>query len=80
MELIYQDNTWELPVEDDSYSYEAVMALRELTLHFHLPEYVEYPTGAYCDFNGKRWFLNKPAKFTKNGTRNFNYTHDPIGA
>lgn len=74
MELIYQDNTWELPVEDDSYSYEAVMALRELTLHFHLPEYVEYPTGAYCDFNGKRWFLNKPAKFTKNGTRNFNYT------
>lgn len=74
MELHFQEKTYELPINDESYSYESIMALRELTLYFSSAEYIEYPVGSYCEFNGTQWYLNKPATFVKNGTRNYDYT------
>ncbi|MFK2681143.1 hypothetical protein ACIXT9_02465 [Bacteroides fragilis] len=63
-----------LGVTDDSYSYNSVMSENSLTLYFSSDEYIEIPVGSYCDFFGERYTLKKESNFTKNGTRNFEYT------
>lgn len=64
----------ELLVNDDSYSYEAIMGDDTLTLYFSHPGFIDIPVGSYCDFYGKRYFLRKDSNFKKNGTRDFEYT------
>lgn len=64
----------ELLVNDDSYSYEAIMGEDTLTLYFSHPGYLEIPVGSWCDFNGKRYSLKKEGNFKKNGERNYEYT------
>ena len=63
-----------LPVTDDSYSYNAVMGENSMTLYFSSEKYIEIPIGSYCDFGGERYSLKKDSNFTKQGTRNFEYT------
>lgn len=63
-----------LPVTDDSYSYNAVMGENSLTLYFSSEKYFEIPIGSYCNFGGERYSLKKDSNFTKQGTRNFEYT------
>ena len=63
-----------LPVTDDSYSYNAVMGENSLTLYFSSEKYIEIPIGSYCNFGGERYSLKKDSNFTKQGTRNFEYT------
>ena len=63
-----------LPVTDDSYSYNAVMGENSLTLYFSSEKYIEIPIGSYCNFGGERYYLKKDSNFTKQGTRNFEYT------
>lgn len=67
-------NPIDLGVTDDSYSYNSVMSENSLTLYFSSDEYIEIPVGSYCDFFGERYTLKKESNFTKNGTRNFEYT------
>lgn len=74
MKLYYGDKEIDLPADSESYSYEGVMVLRELTLQFSSCEFIEIPVGAHCEFNGVRYFLEKPENFTKEGKRNFRYT------
>lgn len=64
----------ELLVNDNSYSYEAVMGEDTLTLYFSHPGYIDIPVGAWCDYCGKRYSLKKDGNFKKNGERNYEYT------
>ena len=66
--------TIELLVNDDSYSYEAIMGEDTLTLYFSHPGFINIPVGAWCDFYGKRYSLKKDSNFKKNGERNYEYT------
>lgn len=74
MILHFNDSQMEVAVTDESYRYQAVMGEHSLTLYFSLPEYVDIPVGAWCEFQGERYELFKPGTFTKHGPRNFEYT------
>ena len=62
-----------IPVSDTSYRHRAVMGENSLTLTFALPQFIEIPVGAYCDFEGERYTLTTPPVIKKNSTRNFEY-------
>lgn len=68
------DKIIELLVNDNSYSYEAVMGEDTLTLYFSHPGYIDIPVGSWCDYCGKRYSLKKDGNFKKNGERNYEYT------
>lgn len=64
----------DVPVDDTSYRYRAVMGDNSLTLNFSLPEHVEIPTGAYCDFEGERYTLMRPQQLKMRHRRLYEYT------
>ncbi|MDR0699251.1 MAG: hypothetical protein LBG28_08560 [Tannerella sp.] len=73
--LIKFDNTeLDLPVNDNSCRYRAIKGEHSLMLYYSLPEHIEIPLGAYCEFEGETYALESPENFTKHGTRNFEYT------
>jgi hypothetical protein len=76
MKLFNQDSELilETVVTDDSYSYYTIKGEHSLTLYFSSPEFIEIPTGAYCDFFGTRYTLKKDSNFIKQGSRNYEYT------
>lgn len=74
MILHSEDKEIELLINDDSYSYEAIMGEDTLTLYFSHPGFINIPVGAWCDFYGKRYSLKKDSNFKKNGERNYEYT------
>lgn len=74
MILHNNNNDIELLVNDNSYSYEAIMGEDTLTLYFSHPGYIDIPVGSWCDFYGKRYSLIKDSNFKKNGERNYEYT------
>ncbi len=61
-------------VDDNSYRYREIMGDNTLTLYFSLSEHVEIPLGAYVDFQGERYTLQRPEALKMNHTRNFEYT------
>ncbi len=62
-------------VEDDSsYRYRALMQKPQMSLKFYLPEYIEFPTGTWCDFQGQRFTLRTAAGIKKNGERSMEYS------
>lgn len=63
-----------IAVDDTSYRYRAIMGEHSLTLRYSLPEHVELPIGAYCDFQGVRYTLERPEDFKEIHSRNFDYT------
>ena len=69
-------NSTELEVQENesSYRYRALMEKPQLVLKFSLPEFVEIPVGAWCEFQGEEYSLNSPENIKKNGTRNIEYT------
>jgi hypothetical protein len=64
----------ELPVNDNSYRYRAINQIDSLTLYYFLPQHVEIPIGAWCEFEGETYTLTEPENFKKHSTRNFEYT------
>lgn len=60
--------------DDNSYRYRGLMTKPQMVLKFALPEYVEIPVGAYCDYQGERFVLMSPQNIKKQGTRNIEYT------
>ena len=68
------DKILEITVDDNSYRYRSLMGDHNLTLKFSLPEYVEIPVGAWCEYMTVRYTLTAPANITKHGTRNIEYT------
>ena len=70
----FNDTTLDVQESDDSYRYRSLMGDHNLTLKFSLPEYVEIPVGAWCEYMAIRYTLAAPANITKNGTRDIEYT------
>lgn len=63
-----------IDVDDNSYRYRAVMGEESLTLYFSLPEFIEIPIGSWCEYQGRKYTLEKPENFKMHNTRNFEYT------
>jgi hypothetical protein len=74
MIIYFNDIGIDLPVNDNSYRYRAIKGEHALTLYYSLPEHVEIPVGAYCEFEGETYTLESPENFKKHNTRNFEYT------
>lgn len=70
----FNDTTLDVQASDDSYRYRSLMGDHNLTLKFSLPEYVEIPVGAWCEYMAIRYTLAAPANIKKNGTRDIEYT------
>ena len=74
MKLHFNETTLEVQPNDSSYRYRSLMAKPQLVLKFSLPEYVEIPVGAWCEYMGERYILHSPQNIKKNGVRNIEYT------
>lgn len=74
MILHFNETTLEVQPNDSSYRYRTLMAKPQLVLKFSLPEYVEIPVGAWCEYMGERYILHSPQNIKKNGVRNIEYT------
>ena len=74
IKLHFNGTTLEVHESDSSYRYRSLMAKSQLVLKFSLPEYVEIPIGAWCEFMGKRYTLPSPQNIKKHGKRNIDYT------
>lgn len=64
----------DIAVDDSSYRYRAIMGEHSLTLYYSLAEHVEIPVGAYCDYQGERFTLERPEALKMQHSRMFNYT------
>ena len=64
----------DVTVDDNSYRHRVIMGDHNLTLHYSLAEHVEIPVGAYCDFRGERYTLERPESLKMQHSRNFEYT------
>lgn len=72
--LHFNNTTLDIQEDDNSYRYRSLMGEHNLTLKFHLTEYVEISIGAWCEFMAIRYTLEAPANIKKNGTREIEYT------
>lgn len=64
----------DIAVDDSSYRYRAIMGEHSLTLYYSLAEHVEIPVGAYCDYQGERFTLERPEALKMRHSRLFEYT------
>lgn len=64
----------DVEVDDNSYRNRVIMGDHSLTLYYSLPEHVEIPVGAYCEFQGEKFTLERPENFTMKHKRLFEYT------
>lgn len=74
MKIFYNNTSLDIQVNDNSYRYRAIKGEHSLTLYFSLPEHIEIPVGAYCEFQGQIYTLETPEKFKMHNSRNFEYT------
>lgn len=75
--IIYDSNGSELldvSVDDASFRHHAIKGDHTLTLKYSLPEHVELPRGAWCEYQGERYELLNPEAIKMHHTRNFEYT------
>lgn len=72
--LHFNDKTLKIHEDDSSYRYRALMEKPTLTLKFSMPEFIEIPVGAWCEYQGEIYTLNKPENFKKQGSRRLEYT------
>lgn len=72
--LQFNNKTLKLHEDDSSYRYRALMEKPTLTLKFSMPEFIEIPVGAWCEYQGEIYTLNKPENFKKQGSRRLEYT------
>lgn len=72
--LHFNSQTLKIHEDDSSYRYRALGEKTTLTIKFSMPEFVEIPVGAWCEYQGEVYTLNKPENFKKNGTRRLEYT------
>ena len=72
--LHFNNKTLKIYEDDSSYRYRALGEKTTLTLKFSMPEFIEIPVGAWCEYQGEVYTLNKPENFKKSGTRRLEYT------
>ena len=61
-------------VDDSSYRHRVIKGEHNLTLKYSLAEHVELPIGAYCQYQGELYTLERPESFKMKHSRNFEYT------
>ena len=61
-------------VDDGSYRHRVIKGEHNLTLKYSLAEHVELPIGAYCQYQGEQYTLERPESFKMKHSRNFEYT------
>ena len=61
-------------VDDSSYRHRVIKGEHNVTLKYSLAEHIELPVGAYCDYQGERYTLERPESFKMKHSRNFEYT------
>ena len=64
----------DVEVDDNSYRNRVIMGDHSLTLYYSLPEHVEIPVGAYCEFQGEKFTLERPENFKMKHKRLCAYT------
>lgn len=64
----------DVEVDDNSYRNRVIMGDHSLTLYYSMPEHVEIPVGAYCEFQGEKFTLERPENFKMKHKRLFEYT------
>lgn len=74
MTIHFNDTELEVVVSDDSYRRRAVKDKSKLILYYSLAHHVEIPVGAWVEYEGEVFTLEKASNFTKNSSRNFSYT------
>ncbi len=74
MILNINNSTLEIEALDTSYRYRSIMGDDTLTVHFTSVGYIDIPVGAYTDYQGTRYTLERPENFKKNSNRDFSYT------
>lgn len=72
--LHFNNTTLKIYEDDSSYRHRALGEKTTLTLKFSLPEFIEIPVGAWCEYQGETFTLNKAENFKKNNTRDLEYT------
>ena len=60
-------------VDDNSCRNRSIMGNDTLTLYFSLAEHAEIPIGAYCEYQGSRYTLERPENLKMQHTRLFEY-------
>lgn len=83
-----QEQVLEVMVGDNSYRNRQIMGDDSLTLYFSMPGSMQdrlrmeggLPLGAWCDFQGERYTLERPENFKMHNPRNFEYTMVMEGA
>lgn len=74
MILNINNSTLEIEALDTSYRYASIMGGDMLTIDFTAVGYIDIPVGAYTDYQGARYTLERPENFKKNSNRDFSYT------
>lgn len=74
MDIICNDATLTVELDDTSYRYRSLMGDHSLTLYFSHNSHIEIPLLAYCIFQGERYTLLEPQIITKENDNLYNYT------
>lgn len=72
--LHFNGTTLKIHEDDSSYRHRALGEKTTLTLKFSMPEFIEIPVGAWCEYQGETFTLNKAENFKKNNSRDLEYT------
>nr|DAQ87141.1 MAG TPA: tail protein [Caudoviricetes sp.] len=64
----------DVSVDDASFRHRAIKGDNTLTLKYSLPDHVELPRGAWCEYQSERYELLNPEATKMHHTRNFEYT------
>ena len=75
--IIYDRNgsdILDVEVDDASFRHRAIKGDNTLTLKYSLPDHVELPRGAWCEYQFERYELLNPEAIKMHHTRNFEYT------
>lgn len=67
-------NILDVEVDDASFRHRAIKGDNTLTLKYSLPDHVELPRGAWCEYQFERYELLNPEAIKMHHTRNFEYT------
>nr|DAX59985.1 MAG TPA: tail protein [Caudoviricetes sp.] len=64
----------DVSVDDASFRHRAIKGDNTMTLKYSLPDHVELPRGAWCEYQSERYELLNPEAIKMHHTRNFEYT------
>lgn len=76
MKIYNPDNSLllDIPMDDSSTRFKEIMGDNNLMLKFSLPEFIDIPLGAWCEFKAERYILFSTEQFVKQHSEHFDYT------